>query len=69
MDLSCLCVSTGARGVSVPHHFHSGGIPEGNSLWPALPPQRLPEEWLESAGLHHRSRRVSGQKWFYTTSE
>lgn len=62
MDLSCLCVSTGACGVSVPHHFHGGGVPEGNSLRPALPPQRLPEERLESARLHHRSRRVSGQR-------
>lgn len=62
MDLSCSCVSAGACGVSVPHHFHSGGVPEGNSLWPALPPQRLPEERLESARLHHRSRGVSEQK-------
>lgn len=53
------CVSPGACGVSVPHHFHGGGFPQGNSLWPALPPQRLPEERLESAGLHHRGRRVS----------
>lgn len=62
MDLSCLCVSTGARGVSVPHYFYGGGIPEGNSVRPALPPQRLPEERLESVGLHHRSRRVSEKK-------
>lgn len=62
MDRSCFCVSTGACGVSVPHHFHSGGVPEGNSLWPALSPQRLPEERLESARLHHCSRRVSDQK-------
>lgn len=61
--MSCLCVSTGACGVSVPHHFHGGGILEGNSLRTALPPQRLPEERLEFAGLHHRSRRVSGHKW------
>lgn len=53
------CVSPGACGVSVPHHFHGGGFPQGNSLRPALPPQRLPEERLESAGLHHRGRRVS----------
>lgn len=59
MDLSCLCVSPGARGVSVPHHFHGGGVLEGHSLRPALPPQRLPEERLESARLHHRSRGVS----------
>lgn len=58
MEPSCVCVSAGARGVSVPHHFHGGGVPEGNSLWPALPPQRLPEERLESARLHHRSRGV-----------
>lgn len=63
MDLSsCLCASTGACGVSVPHHLHGGGFLEGNSLRPALPPQRLPEERLESARLHHRSRRVSGRK-------
>lgn len=54
-----MCVPAGARGVSVPHHFYGGGIPEGNSLRPALPSQRLPEERLESAGLHHRSRGVS----------
>ena len=62
MALSFFCVSAGACGVSVPHHFHSGGVPEGNSLWPALPPQRVPEEWLESARLHHCGRRVSEQK-------
>lgn len=62
MDLSCLCVSTGACGVSVPHYFHGGGIPEGDSLRPTLPPKRLPKEWLESARLHHRCRRVSGQR-------
>lgn len=62
MDLFCLCVSIGACGVSFPHHFHGGGFPEGNSLRPALPPQRLPEERLESARLHHRSCRVSGRK-------
>ncbi|TNN23949.1 hypothetical protein EYF80_065928 [Liparis tanakae] len=59
MDLSGLCVSPGARGVSVPHHLHGGGVPEGHSLRPALPPQRLPEERLESARLHHRGSRVS----------
>lgn len=56
-----VCIYTGACGVSVPHHFHGGGVPEGNSLRPALPPQRLPEERLESARLHHRSCRVSDQ--------
>lgn len=56
-----VCVCTGACGVSVPHHFHGGGVPEGNSLRPALPPQRLPEERLESARLHHCSCRVSDQ--------
>lgn len=59
MALSCFCVSAGARGVSVPNHFYSGGVPQGNSLRPALPPQRLPEERLESARLYHRSCRVS----------
>lgn len=58
------CVSPGACGVSVPHHFHGGGFPQGNSLRPALPPQRLPEERLESAGLHHRGRRVSSGMQF-----
>lgn len=58
----CLSVSAGACGVPVPHHFHSGGVPEGNSLRPALPPKRLPEERLESAGLHHRGRGVSELK-------
>lgn len=57
-ELSCVCVFAGARGVSVPHYFYSGGVPEGNSLRLALPPKRLPEERLESAGLHHRSCRV-----------
>lgn len=54
----CVCVSAGACGVSVPHYFYSGGVPEDNSLRLALPPKRLPEERLESAGLHHRSCRV-----------
>lgn len=57
-ELSCVCVSAGGRGVSVPHYFYGGGVPEGNSLRLALPPKRLPEERLESAGLHHRSCRV-----------
>lgn len=63
--LSCVCVSAGACGVSVPHYFYGGGVPEGNSLWLALPPKRLPEERLESAGLHHRSCRVRRHNYYF----
>lgn len=63
--LSCVCVSAGACGVSVPHYFYGGGVPEGNSLWLALPPKRLPEERLESAGFHHRSCRVRCNNYYF----